>query len=748
MTHPDNLNLRRLRLGTMDANQMENTLFSVAEIFQQEAYSRQGLEFADFLLNRLGAEYASGSRVARQYTHDLYAMHGFLLSLYQEEVSYENLQQDEFDRMERLLRRLASLYDNLEKHTRKDPPPVSILVTLVRACLASDNEVKAVELLIWWTDRMQSNSSEVVPLFRETIKKCLLIGNEHHTRMLIDRLKEMKADYGWNMMNNGSCSELTTTNITQQTDEFVSDEDFGSASFDDNGDSRSNEIRILAEKVIHFVKNASNDDRRQVKLYGNRLLNMPEIHSRHDVCTAFIDYYVKAGRARAAMTWLQLLDQPNRPIDILKKFKEVLEIFDEDSQYPQSSIRAVELFHRMESLESEGKGVLAVETCNTLFRILRNSRNEYSENMLHDTIKRVFFTTRERRTERLPNEETYEILLMDEPSRSNVTIALALFAMHWKHGMGVETQKKLIDSFVLKLSRLSMVEEAKKLMEISSKANIDLMNSTLVEYQNMLNTIHVGLKKQTMPSQDDGLTVKKKNEGSQKFSVQMIEKLPGISTEEVSIMSLEEKDDIVSCVVNLLEVMSDNDDVEIPLNKLCHQLKLKFPKACNSKKNSGFWVFEAMKSGKVAAFKKPKEKEIKICLAKNREIAVKPYPPNDLDTSAEEKYLISMANKNGGYLLRTEVIKVLKKKFKSMQSPFQRTKVIMNAYKNGTLFLRKASCGHLVATTAAQADTEIKALYESYKQLDTRAFTQEDSIRSINQDFALGDECYFDQQRN
>merc|ERR1711920_459533 len=104
---------------------------------------------------------------------------------------------------------------------------------------------------------------------------------------------------------------------------------------------------------------------------------------------------------------------------------------------------------------------------------------------------------------------------MNKPSRSNVTKALALFAMHWKHGIGGETQKKLIDNFVLELSRLAMVEEAKKLMEISSKANIDLLNSTLVEYQNMLNTMHVGLKKKIMLS-GDGLSAKKKKEGSPK----------------------------------------------------------------------------------------------------------------------------------------------------------------------------------------------------------------------------------------
>jgi len=705
----DNFNLRRLRLGTMNAIQMDNTLYSVAEIFQQESFPRQGLEFAEFMLNRLGAEYASGSQVARQYTSDLYSMHSFLLSIYHEDLSFANLHQDELDRIERLLRRLTSLYHNLGVNSLKEPPSVTVLVTLARAYLELDNVCKTVDLLLWWTEESQADESELAPLFRETIKKCLSIGDEHITRELIDRMKALKAECGWTNFSYENNSEVPSTKEPKRTDEFESNEDFENMPPADNDLSRNNEIGILADKVIAFVTNASKEDRQQVCLYGNRLFNIHEIRSRDDVCTVFVDYYVRTENVKAATTWLQRLDQLSRSSDVFNKFEGVLGIFDKDPQLSRSPIRAVELFQRMESLESEGRGVLSTDMCNKLLRILANSKNEQSKSVLYEILGRLFIAAKKKNAIRVPNEDTYNILLMNKPSQAEVKKALTLFAMYWKRDLNAENQIQIIDMFIRQLSQHGMVEEAKNLMDLTAKANITLLNSTFAEYDKMLHKVGVESWGRGVISQDNSST-------TDESSVRIIKELPGISTGVLEAISQEEKDAAIESVVNLLEIMSKNDDIEIPLNKLRHQLKFEFPQECKTKKNSTRWIFEALKSGKVIALKKPKEKEIKICLTKNREISISPYPPVDMDTSAEEEHLVLMANRNGGSLLRTEAIKILTQEFKSMETPYKRTKVLMNAYKNGTLYLRKAGCGHVIATTADQADAEIKTLQSISKK--------------------------------
>jgi len=974
----NNMNFREARLGTMSFEQVNQALCSTNELFQGKEFPRQGLEFADFMVHRLGAEYASGSTIAQQFTNEVYFLHCFLLSVYHEELSLTNPQPDKLNRAERLLRRLASLYLYLDNDDPavEDPPPVGIIVTLVKSWLKLNDEKKAVGLLIWWTAESQDDELELSPLFREALLHCFSVEDEKLTRLILARMKELKSDFGWNSFNESSTSignEHDIEDIDKMTSPGTDVLSYGEFMDSTSADSsKGSEIRVsvLTEEIIEFAKVATIHDEQKIHRYVDKLMSVPGLHTSDQFYEALVDYYVKIKNGKEAIFWLQRLDQASVSGCILNKFEDVLQVIEDDTKESHSSMRAMELFQRMEYLESEGRGVVSINAYNRICRIFMKTRDLHAKKKMEEILRRIFSMTGKNSDGNLPNEDSFDILLANKSGRSEIQEALQCLARNWNDNMDTESKKNVAGKFMSKLARHGMATEAETLLALCLQTKVPLQNPILEDYlmthvrssdpNRVFNEISRLVKSQgTLPfdcyaktilklpsygfidrekemalltsvlslinngelvvSNEDGrkfveestnnlrlqkrhlegelvlslledsscsdttnlqlLSVKsfnnimmacmkanefglvqslfdrllghykagntrlvpdsvshsiylntisrqpkcasKAEETLKEFlrlhssiqteemkpdeshftlvltalrrelppdlvsrtltlidqmqkrdmlsvtfmsgnvlrtilqsslntmkdaeksrfraimtelemepselnsflpinaprlnsGVKMVEQLPKITAKDDSHkISEEDLQTGADSVIRLMKNMSDNDDVEIPFNRLCHQLKLSSPQTYNNKNVGGYWILEAFKAGKIFGFKRAKGRDVRLCLQENIEKATAPYPSNSMDTLKEEQHLIAFLEANGGCVPRTEAIKYLAEEFRSMHGPFQRTKLLMNAYKRGTLYLRKSNTDQVIALTPEQANAEVIKYYET-----------------------------------
>lgn len=101
-----------------------------------------------------------------------------------------------------------------------------------------------------------------------------------------------------------------------------------------------------------------------------------------------------------------------------------------------------------------------------------------------------------------------------------------------------------------------------------------------------------------------------------------------------------------------------------------------------------------------------------------------PFPPADIDTSAEEKHILDMLWDKNGWVKRTEAIASLKENFVTMQSPFLRNNCILNAAKRKTFFFAKGVWGQTLGLTIGDAQA---ALDIAYLPNEVEALTSYDS---------------------
>eukprot|EP00548_Thalassiothrix_antarctica_P009988 CAMPEP_0194155212 /NCGR_PEP_ID=MMETSP0152-20130528/63582_1 /TAXON_ID=1049557 /ORGANISM="Thalassiothrix antarctica, Strain L6-D1" /LENGTH=1007 /DNA_ID=CAMNT_0038861871 /DNA_START=102 /DNA_END=3125 /DNA_ORIENTATION=+ len=997
----------------MSFDQVKQALLSTNELFQDKAFPRQGLEFADFMVHRLGAEYASGSTIAQQFTDEVYFLHCFLLSAYHEELPLNNPDPQKLERVERLLRRLASLYFYLDNDDPgvETPPPVGVIETLVESWLKLNNENKAVGLLIWWTDESQENEVELSPLFRKTLMHCFSAENEKLSRILLEQMKRLKSDFGWNSFKESKASIENDRIVVNNkelisSDKKISDGELIESTFAEP--SKEIEIGIVTEKIVDFINNAGFHDEKKINIYLGKLLSVPGSQINEGISEALVDYFVRVEKIKEAFLWLQRLDKESVSGNIIDKFEGVLQLIENDPTEYHSSMRSMEIFQRMEFLESEGRGTISLDACNRICRILKKTKDLNAKEKIKEILDRIFCLTYKNSDRKLPNEDSFDLLLADVSCRSELHEALKCLASNWSDNMDTECRGNVAGKFISELAKYGMVTEAQTLMALCLKTDIRLQNSIIEDYlithlqsfnpnqvfdgidylekkigilpfdcyaniifqfpcyglidkekelsllksilslilhdkltvsnkegRHFLEEVTNNLRLQGKHSEgekvisflEDGgasettnlqlLSVKSFNNtmmacmeanefriveslfnrlfgyykagntclmpdsSSHNIYLNMISRQPrsGSKAEDVlkeflnlyksvqledlkpdeshfiSVLTALQREfppdlmsrsltiidqmkklnilsatfmsgsvmksilqsgsnkmndteksrlrtimaeleiepaeiDIlvptnaafrkerniedrapkglnsgikickylpmryydqeipdqdfrvgVNSLIRMMKIMSNNDDIEVPLNKLRHQLKLSHAKNYENRNVGDYWISEAFKAGKISAFQRDKGKEFRICLRENIESATAPYTAGNIDTLKEEEHLIAFVEANGGCVLRTEAIKYLVEEFESMQGPFQRTKVLMNAYKRGTLYLRKSTYAHVIGVTPEQADTEI-ANYRNTSYIQSDSFCQ--PLQNPNQIINFMDESFLE----
>jgi hypothetical protein len=155
--------------------------------------------------------------------------------------------------------------------------------------------------------------------------------------------------------------------------------------------------------------------------------------------------------------------------------------------------------------------------------------------------------------------------------------------------------------------------------------------------------------------------------------------------------------------------MAENDDLCVNENILRTLLARKHSKACASKKQAALWITSAVNEGVAVLVKRDKNKC--VCLPCNYREANLPFPPDSLDTAAEEAHVLDLLwESHGGWLGRAVVAKSLAAKFDRMSKAYMRSKVFLNAHARKRIFVAKSEYGHTVALTEQDAKDALRFL--------------------------------------
>jgi hypothetical protein len=190
--------------------------------------------------------------------------------------------------------------------------------------------------------------------------------------------------------------------------------------------------------------------------------------------------------------------------------------------------------------------------------------------------------------------------------------------------------------------------------------------------------------------------------------------------------------------------MAENDDVYIAENILSKQLGLRYPTEFTSRKMGVLSIREAISVGVALPVYRstPGNKAKRVCLASQFDNAVAEFPPEDMDTSAEEKYVVDLLWASEGMMLRVNVIQKLKEQFPAMQTPFIRNRVFLNASSNECFFVAKGCWGQTVGLTREQA----LAALETITDLTTDLQDSPEPIRIDLNGFGKSEQADFDQE--
>jgi hypothetical protein len=162
-------------------------------------------------------------------------------------------------------------------------------------------------------------------------------------------------------------------------------------------------------------------------------------------------------------------------------------------------------------------------------------------------------------------------------------------------------------------------------------------------------------------------------------------------------------------VRELLEVMAENDDIYVSESQLRKLLHRRYNDSCASRNQAALWIQSALNDGLAVLYKKGKNKC--VCLPCNYREANLPFPPDSLDTSAEEAHVLDLLwESHGGWLGRAVVAKSLAAKFDRMSKAYMRSKVFLNAHARKKIFVAKSEYGHTVALTEQDAKDALRFL--------------------------------------
>ena len=175
----------------------------------------------------------------------------------------------------------------------------------------------------------------------------------------------------------------------------------------------------------------------------------------------------------------------------------------------------------------------------------------------------------------------------------------------------------------------------------------------------------------------------------------------------------------VNRVISMMTMMAENDDIYVSRKHLKKMLYQRYNGLCTTHKHAELWIDEAVKDDKVAPFKKEGQKRIQLCLEKFVNIAHGEQPPDDLDTSEEEKHVVNFLKDRlleKGWVSRKEVNESLEMAFPVMSSPLWRARVFEIGHSKKRFFTAKGPFGQCVDLTEQAAQDSLDQMAKATRQ--------------------------------
>lgn len=452
------LNSTRIPRGTMSADQINKTLYAVSAW----CHNHRGLATADRLVNRLGAEFASGSFVAKKFTKNLVDSHLHVI-ISTCEVSPND--QDSLERAEALLRRVVAW----NQSGAIPEIPVIGLEALVQTWLALGEDAKAADLMLWWTDHFTSHEEQLAPFFDRILKQSFDADNDLSAD-LIQKIQELKHESGWKSFRIDT-PELQVSSTSSADD----------TELDLEGEERSLEMVMLMSKMVEFLSNASKEDYDEVQTYQKKLLQLTGLDLTEDVCESLLKYYIRIKDSKQATVWLRKLDQFGSGSSIFDRALDVLRLL-ADGKPGGTPWRAAEIFQRMEQLEADDAGTVTPKMCQLYCSIWRQSGEAAAEKQIEDTVQKMMVAAMNKDPENQLDKETYKVAFgILVHTSAGLTTALKLLIERW-HDLDKSILEDHTRILMRKLAGFGRAKEAGMLLQLACKANMTFDDKAISKY--------------------------------------------------------------------------------------------------------------------------------------------------------------------------------------------------------------------------------------------------------------------------
>lgn len=171
---------------------------------------------------------------------------------------------------------------------------------------------------------------------------------------------------------------------------------------------------------------------------------------------------------------------------------------------------------------------------------------------------------------------------------------------------------------------------------------------------------------------------------------------------------------VVSKVVKVLEMMSENDDVYVRSSLLRKLIMERWPEVCYSRGQAALWVEAAVESGSVCELNikgQSSKKSKVVCLGKNLRWASQNHPDLSMETNSEEQLVRELLWESDVCIPRTEIINKLEQVFPTMDTPLKRNKMFLNASARNSFCIGKGPYGQVVGLTREDVEAGLKMLH-------------------------------------
>jgi hypothetical protein len=200
---------------------------------------------------------------------------------------------------------------------------------------------------------------------------------------------------------------------------------------------------------------------------------------------------------------------------------------------------------------------------------------------------------------------------------------------------------------------------------------------------------------------------------------------------------------VIDHVIQVLQMMAANDEVYVKKNFLRKALILRWPDECSSNRHAALWIHEALIGGTAIEFNRPHVNGRVICVKSTEAQAKASFPPENMKTDREERFVFDLLFENHGWMRRTAIIAALVEQFPdTMKTPVLRNRAVMNAAQKGLFFVAKGPYGHTVALIRSDAHDTLKLLGDCEKEeekkepesIDSSAESSESTEESASPD--------------